>query len=375
MAVTMKAAKGLNLNWSAIIILIRLANLFTYVALMYLAIRVLPEGHALMCLIALFPQNLFLASTCSYDAFVTAAMCAGTAFCVRILRSDSLNIKDAVFMCLFMLLSCLVKAVYAPVMLIGLAVPKKIFRSSRERAYYCCFLAAVCLITVLFFIMPTVLAPSAGGDTRGSSDVSEMTQIGFILSNPFKYAWILLSQMVRWIPQCLIGPDCTTFMGHIVNGSTAFKGYYIPYFAILLILLLAGIAEKLLLKTDNGISPVQRLWALFMCFGASVLTWTSMYVAFTSPGKGEIDGVQGRYFIPLFFLIYFFLGADHVKKAGVTDAGTGVAVAGAANGGIAAGTNALLDRIRPIWYYIMSEILALLTALSVFTSVIGRFSI
>jgi len=37
-----------------------------------------------------------------------------------------------------------------------------------------------------------------------------------------------------------------------------------------------------------------------MCFGTAAIVYTSMYVSYTAVGADVIEGVQGRYFIPLF---------------------------------------------------------------------------
>ena len=51
----------------------------------------------------------------------------------------------------------------------------------------------------------------------------------------------------------------------------------------------------------------RRIWIFLMIGAASVLIWTSMYVAFTVPGSDIIAGVQGRYFIPLIFPLYILI--------------------------------------------------------------------
>ena len=48
----------------------------------------------------------------------------------------------------------------------------------------------------------------------------------------------------------------------------------------------------------------QKLWIFVLASAAVVLVWTSMYLVFTTPGNTYIDGVQGRYYIPLLFLVW-----------------------------------------------------------------------
>ena len=100
------------------------------------------------------------------------------------------------------------------------------------------------------FILPTVIDPSESGDIRGGA-VSEMSQIGFILSEPLSYAAILFSQMIRWSGKCFFGADCMTFMGHIVNGSSGFKGYYPAYMLMTLMVIAASYYAYHLYNAEN----------------------------------------------------------------------------------------------------------------------------
>lgn len=338
MAVAAKAGKGLSLPWPAVLRMIRFANLTVYIILIWLALKVLPFGHALMTVIGLLPQNLFMASTVSYDPFVTGCLMLGTAFLLRALYTEEDNkelIRDTVLMLFFMFLGCLPKAVYAPLMLMALAVPFRKLKDRQQKAVYICAVISVFVFTMLLFVIPTIVAPADTGDVRGASDVSEMSQMGFILSNPFKFAWILLRQMISWIPQCLIGPDCTVFMGHLVTGINGFSGAWLIIF---LMFILVSSADSACIS----ISPKERLWNLFMCFGTGVLIWSAMYISFTSPGAEQIDGVQGRYFVPVLFPVYLSLFGGAAGLIGIK---------------MPSGKPAKLVSNERIWYYSVIAVL------------------
>lgn len=351
MAAAVKLGQKLQLPWPKLLLAARLANLLTYVCLMALAIRLAPFGKHLLLVIGLFPQSLFLAVTVSYDPFVIGLLCLGMAALFRLLCGAQQTRKAAMFsfalLCLFM--GCLPKAVYAPLLLIGLAVPAasgksvaaeqkvasaqssasvplsapgQAFAQLRLRKLLLRLLP-LCLfaLLILSFILPTALAPAETGDLRGGA-TSEASQVGYILAHPFGYALLLLWQMLRWIPQCFFWADCTSFMGHLVNGSTAFHGYA-GFYALLLaasilpfLWCLQG-RRKIRLADGGGkaasqiegtaAAGFQKLWCFLMVGACAVLIWTSMYVAFTEPGAAEIAGVQGRYFLPLLYPLYAIL--------------------------------------------------------------------
>lgn len=371
MAAGIKAAKLLNAGWAELILVMRISNLLMYALLMFFAIRLTPVGKWLMLLIALFPENIFMASACSYDPFIIGCLSLGYALMLK-------GKRYILPMLFFFILGCMPKAVYAPVILMGVAVSISVSaekkqtdsstakKSSRIKKY----LPAVILCAVVFvifmavFILPTVISPEDTGDIRGG-EVSALLQVKFILSHPVGYAAILLSQMLRWIRQCWFGPDCISFMGHIVSGSDSFKGFYQPY----LVLLAGGIILSHAMKRKRmALTASQRGIMLFFAAAASVLIWTAMYVAFTVPGATEIAGVQGRYFIPLFFPVYLALSGtafepgDAEKPLASDDEHRSI--------GVRAG---LLETGAPLCYYLWELSELLLLAATVWVTVISRF--
>ena len=385
MALSMKLGMLLGLSWPAVIIMTRLANLLSFLILVYMAIKKAPMGKWLLLLIGLFPQNIFMASTLSYDPFVTGCLLLGSSYMLCFFRDienksslhglDPEGIEDHVkprtsalwpffWMSLFFLLGCLPKAVYAPMALMpyaGLAAlltgskgkdeggfggPHKLLHS---RSWIYLLLPSLLFIGLLAsFILPTVISPSSTGDIRGGA-TSEVSQVDYILGAPLSYAWLLIRQMISWIPQCFIGPDCTTFMGALVSGVSDFRGFYIFYFLLIIFLC---VTEQRLSPGKQSLRPGQKLWIFLMIGACSVLIWTSMYVAFTVPGSDSIAGVQGRYFIPLMFPLYLLFYPS--AKGGMTE------------------KTAKLERPIAIWYYFMMIMPLLLLSASIWTGITAR---
>ena len=392
MALGAKTAMALGLSWTGLMVMIRLFNLIMYTALMYAAIKILPFGKMLMTLTGLFPQMVFMAVTCSYDPFIMGCMSLGYAFMLK-------GRKYTVPMLISFLLACLPKAVYAPVILMGIgvnAIPEKdasltkgVGDDKRRRLWILLAGAAVFAVLIVLFILPTVIDPSESGDIRGG-EVSEMTQIGFILWNPLTYAGILLGQMIRWAGKCWFGPDCMTYMGHIVNGTADFKGYYGAYMIMLAVTVALSYSGRFIrmfsagnekeapgheVKAEGhagsppGLNASKRVLMIAMVFLSAVLIWTAMYVSFTPPGSLEIAGVQGRYFIPLMFPLYLALS------------GAGAFVSEYPKGGLdrvrseAEPAGGRLESVPAVCYYLLEIAELTVLALTVWTAVICAFSL
>ena len=392
MALGAKTAMALGLSWTGLMVMIRLFNLIMYTALMYAAIKILPFGKMLMTLTGLFPQMVFMAVTCSYDPFIMGCMSLGYAFMLK-------GRKYTVPMLISFLLACLPKAVYAPVILMGIgvnAIPEKdasltkgVGDDKRRRLWILLAGAAVFAVLIVLFILPTVIDPSESGDIRGG-EVSEMTQIGFILWNPLTYAGILLGQMVSWAGKCWFGPDCMTYMGHIVNGTADFRGYYGAYMIMLAVTVALSYSGRFIRmsaagdKTEaaghevkaaghagnhTGLGFSKRVLMIVMVFMSAVLIWTAMYVSFTPPGSAEIAGVQGRYFVPLMFPLYLALSGAGAFVPEELKEDVDRALSGAEPAG------SRLESVPAVCYYLLEIAELTVLALTVWTAVICAFSL
>lgn len=399
MAMGAKLAAVLGLSWTGLMVMIRLFNLIMYTALMYAAIKILPFGKPLMTLTGLFPQMVFMAVTCSYDPFIMGFVSLGYAFMLK-------GRKYTVPMLISFLLACLPKAVYAPLILMGIgvnAIPEKGASlaekdkaDKRRRLWILLAGVAVFAVLIALFILPTVMDPSESGDIRGG-EVSEMSQIGFILGHPLTYAGILLGQMVSWAGKCWFGPDCMTYMGHIVNGTTDFRGYYGAYMLMLAVTVALSYSGRFIRmsaagdKTEAaghktktaghgaetagnagsppGLNASKRVLMITMVFLSAVLIWTAMYVSFTPPGSPEIAGVQGRYFVPLMFPLYLALSGagDMAPEYPKGEADSALSEAEPAGG--------RLESVPAVCYYLLEIAELTVLALTVWTAVICAFSL
>jgi len=137
MAFFTKLGKGMDVMWPTLVMMMRAGNLIMYLLLMFLAIKVAANGKFLLMLIGLFPQNIFMASTVSYDPFIIGSMSLGLAFMSAYEENaDRPNAKksDILYIILamvFVLLACLPKAVYAPMIFLFPAFMTK--RTKKEK--------------------------------------------------------------------------------------------------------------------------------------------------------------------------------------------------------------------------------------------------
>lgn len=303
-AVLLKAGKGLGLPLASLIRLGRLGNLLVYCAIMFFAVKKTPVGKAIMAVIGLLPTSLFMACIYGYDASVTAWIYLSAAWMLKeiLTPQEKITWKSYGIILVTFVLGCGSKAVYAPLILIGLLLPKSKFQDKRQMIAMRAGFILVLLGLMASFVLPVLIAPKEVGDVRGGA-TSEAGQMFYVLGHPLAYAVILLKNILHQLPNFTFGKDIFSVQGHLAEGGFTW---------------LSGILAVYVIVTDTrSAAPEtlrgrQKLWIFLTLAAAVALVWTSMYIAYTVPGSLVIAGVQGRYYLPVLFLFYLLFNSRAV---------------------------------------------------------------
>lgn len=284
----------------------KIFNLLFYVLLMTYAIKTIVVGKRLLTVIALIPTNVFLASEYSYDPAVFAGV---TIFIVSIInllldKTKKFDFKTAIIMIASMTYACLAKAVYAPIMLLTLLVPKEKFKNLKQsRLVKTGFVLITLLLGVVLFL------PSLDGtdisDTRGG-DVSAKDQISLIASHPLDYATIIKDNTVDQFSYKLLSPNTITNFSYTHSFTDRSNFYYIFFILLIFVFLTDNRGNRLVKK--------QRCWLLGTVLFIILLIWSALYISFTPVGLAAINGVQNRYFLPLLFPLLFCLQFSNIQN-------------------------------------------------------------
>lgn len=295
-ALFLKIGQLLHMPFSVLYKFGRLGNLLVYSIVLYFAIKKTPVGKGIMVFLGLMPTPMMLAGVYSYDPTVTAFLYLAFAYILwAILEPDKkLSRKEYAVIMVAFFWGCRIKAIYAPLLLISLLIPAGHFRSKRERQLMRGGFMLLFAVLVVSFILPVLLAPSEVGDVRGEA-TSEVGQMAYVLGQPFAYAVILIKNIVTTLPSYVIGEHSLGLMGH--QGAVPFS--WLLYAGSAIVILTNG--QSSCGKRLNG---KQKLWIFALTSLAVAFIWTSMYIVFTTPGNTYIEGVQGRYYMPLLFLVW-----------------------------------------------------------------------
>lgn len=297
----MFVARGLGLGLFWVILFGKIFTLLTYVIVVYFAIKKMPVGKSVMALIALFPTSIMLASTYSYDSWVTCFLMLGLSYIIDgiLTKNKKITNKEIMVILLSMFLGVGPKQVYIPLLLIAFLIPKEKFINKKQRLFLYFGIIMVFLLVSICILLPIITAGSMGeGDIRGGTDVNSNEQMLFILFQPISYLKILLNFLLKyWSPKNSLSYICyVAYNGtlQVADGNHYILGYPIIYCFVLIAIILEE-------KNGNNINiPLYvRVIIGTITFITSCLIATALYISFTPVRNETVMGVQGRYLIPL----------------------------------------------------------------------------
>lgn len=269
----------------------RITTALMYLATGFYAVRMAVRYKMIFAIAALAPTALLLAPSVSYDVMVNGMMFLSLSLMMTEMLTphERLCPGRAVLIMLSFLLSCLPKAVYVPMILILLFLPREKFATKKQSIAFRLSVLAVFISISATFVLPMLVGGGGGGDARGGN-VDPSAQMHYILSNPIGYTGLLLKHFADslWPWLRYMAMD----YAYLGSASTWLSVCF------LLMLCLAALTDYQTAPSETPGLPLWKKAILFLCILASAaLVSTAMFIAFTEPGKTFIAGVQARYFL------------------------------------------------------------------------------
>ncbi len=270
----------------------RVGNLLFWIFACYYALKWL-RGAPLVYLIALLPSMLHNASVLSADAVTMGYVLLLVALILHLLCFErAVTRKDAVLLSILAFAVSLCKIVYMPFCFLLLMLPKRLFRDRKQRLMTLWGIIIACIGANLIW-----LSFSWGFLNEVNQGVNASEQLKLICANPFHYLRVLCRTLAT---------DFNFYLQTIAGAN--FCLYDVPIYMwitdcyLVLLGCLAVFHNPLEVPSENRWLPV--------CIAVSVflLINTSLYLQWNPVGADYIDGIQGRYFIPLLPLLFFFRG-------------------------------------------------------------------
>lgn len=286
----------------------RFLNGFMYLGICFLAIRWAKRYKRSLTVIALIPLALYSAVSYSYDVSINAFALLGTTLILNELCTpgEPLKMKNAALVTLSLVIASLPKAVYIPILLLMILLPKTKFSGKKQHFWFKAGIVAVVLAVMAAYALPMVYSPEIYTDSRGSGE-SSIGQMAFIMENPLQFLAILISNFWNRLPTDLL-LGSRNFWAYMGSPSETFN------LLTLLFLLFVWFTDN---DPDCGVSHSKPLhkWAMgIIAAGITAMIYGIFYLTFSGTGSQIISGVQGRYFLPLFPLLAVMLQNSRIEN-------------------------------------------------------------
>jgi uncharacterized membrane protein len=154
-------------------------NLLAYLLIFGYAIKISKSLKRFLVVLGLIPTNLFLATQYSYDPAVLSGLTLGIVlFYNMITNKDSkVDFKIMVLFLFSMLYGCFPKAVYVPLMLLFLLIPKDRFKNEKQCIHTKIGIIIITILMMATFVLPTVSGNSLGDARGGATSVNDQLKL------------------------------------------------------------------------------------------------------------------------------------------------------------------------------------------------------
>jgi uncharacterized membrane protein len=265
-----------------------IANLIFYALISAMSIVIIPQRFKnAMIVLALLPMSLHQAASYSYDTFVNALSFFFLAYLLRLrYEYKQVGIKEIVILILTVTLLAPAKIFYGFLGLCVFILPSTKFKSKQQ--YW--IAAALAVILPLFLTLIFKLPQAADIATSSSSQSWETYTISYAIEHPLRTIKIFIDTTFGLLPVWI-----DTFIGANLAGlSFAIPPHWT--YAYRFVLLLTVFPNR-----NEGNEPDAKDRIVF--FAVSFIIYASMlaaeFVGWTRYGNALVEGMQGRYFIPI----------------------------------------------------------------------------
>lgn len=282
----------------------RAFNLITFIILGFFTIKLLPSKKLSTFLILFSPMVIQEANSLSPDALTIAV----SAILISYVLNLKYNYKGKIEKKQIMILSALsivlslCKIVYLPICLILFLIPTKKFKSPKNKK--------IIILTLLFISVSLNLlwlSISSSFLPDNSAGVNSSLQLNYIIHNIHRYIYVLFCTYEKhsfYFLESSFGKILGLFSIELSDL------YIIPYIIIFIIsVIFDNNDDKVVLSKEK----INYCLILLIIISTILLISTSLYLQWNAVGNSIIDGIQGRYFIPLLFLLPFLFSKFNVK--------------------------------------------------------------
>ena len=284
----------LHLNGHITMTLGRLFNLALSILICFFAIKLIPYGKWFMVLLGLLPECVMLFNSYSYDGLNIALCMLIVGYFLYLYQKESICIKQLLTFFVLIILMIPIKMVYVFFLALLFFLPRHKLSVSNKTLAGAGIVATVGIVgfIALNWRLIYIHLIMSGGDKAQYSLSYMLSNMGTTVS---MYERTLVMKINDYFHQSF---------GQVIGQSRdshLLEFYNIPVILVVVIVILMIISLED--TSANPLSVTKRVLSAVLSILSVVSILTVLLIAATAMDSYLIDGIQGRYFVPLYALI------------------------------------------------------------------------
>lgn len=291
----------------------RLGSGVFYSLCVIMAIKLTPVGKSVFTVAALLPMSLHLAASYSYDSGIIALSFLLIAVALRLHYGDEAVTPQEMITAIILAAAVTpLKVVYAAIVFLLLIVPSRRFDSARSALIFKVVICASCIASFALIRLSSVAslaASSSGGLDERLGEVGHYYTLSQLLSNPVATLGLLfrtIDNLGDFYLLSMFGYSLGQLQGNL----------QFPFFFVVGMLIVCLISAQRTEMEGMGFSPGIRI--LFITIASLCLLglMISMALGWTFDTENVIQGVQGRYLLPVLPLLLMCFRSTRLRIEG-----------------------------------------------------------
>lgn len=281
----------------------RVFGFLFYMLLLILAIKVTPIGKVTLSFISLIPTVIFSLTSISADGYLITISAMFFAIIFRlynkILNGFGVSLNDALLLAIISIFLVMGKV---PIFLfMGLLCPLIVFlffnRANYRKQSY--FLLMILIFSIIITLGWLLIVKDINTGAYFGRDVDTFKQLNYISSHFSKFIKMLISTILRY--KYIVYQIGYTNLSDVTT-INHFSSIFVPVSLILSVLIKDNttIVKRSNLKFVVGFEITKYLLICFYVIAVFVM----LFLQYSLIGSDKIEGVQPRYFIPLYFPLF-----------------------------------------------------------------------
>lgn len=296
-AVGIMIARVLGLGTTQMLYLGRFMGLLLFAVAVFLGIRRIPFGKAVIFTLSVLPITLQQVNSFSYDSVLFSAVLVFACYIIGMAYDDkAISEIDLLLVCVLGIAIIYCKSgAYTPICFAYLLIPAKKFVKKKE---YALFASGLGVTYVLAFLAKNIKVVNTGAEVTNKVMGIETAMsvpnysVGYVLSHPSTFLDVMNNTVMDktdFYVQSMLGQHLGWIQVEVAN---------VIVIAFSICLLLSALRPR---GEEQYIEVSHKWWMVGITIASAILVLLGMLISWTPITYVSVEGVQGRYFYPLLF--------------------------------------------------------------------------